>query len=181
MSRPLRRLTTVYDAAEDRLRLAGEAADGERVLLWLTQRLAHRLVSHLCRWLERQGAVDAAAPAHLTIARDLAQSFAQQAARQQQVAAAPVQVDGDGDGASSLASWRVASVDVLSRPDGVELTFLGEAGEAATLPLPTQPLRQWLGIVYDHYRQAEWPTAVWPAWMDEAQPAPTAGASTSVH
>ena len=39
----------------------------------------------------------------------------------------------------------------------------------AKLKLAAQPLRQWLGIVYEQYRKAEWPTGVWPAWVEDAQ------------
>ena len=49
------------------------------------------------------------------------------------------------------------------------LTFKGEAGMQAKLKLAAQPLRQWLGIVYEQYRKAEWPTGVWPAWVEDAQ------------
>ena len=35
-------------------------------------------------------------------------------------------------------------------------------------------LRQWLGIIYAQYRKAEWPTSVWPQWMEEASRPATA-------
>ena len=50
----LQRITTEFVDAEDRIRLAGEDAAGEAVVLWLTQRLLNRLVAHLCDWLEQR-------------------------------------------------------------------------------------------------------------------------------
>lgn len=50
----LQRITTEYRAQEDRLCLTGERANGDAVVLWLTQRLLNRLVPHLTGWLEQQ-------------------------------------------------------------------------------------------------------------------------------
>ena len=43
----LQRITTEYDEREDRIRVSGQLAQGEAVVLWLTQRLLNRLVPHL--------------------------------------------------------------------------------------------------------------------------------------
>lgn len=43
----LQRITTQYIEVEDRLRLTGELAPGEVVVLWLTQRLMHRLIGQI--------------------------------------------------------------------------------------------------------------------------------------
>ena len=50
----LQRITTEYSETEDRIRLSGELAAGEVMILWLTQRLFNHLVYHLCGWLEKQ-------------------------------------------------------------------------------------------------------------------------------
>lgn len=54
MGAVLQRVTTAYLENEDRLRLTGKLADGDIVVLWLTQRLLSRLVPHLTTWLARQ-------------------------------------------------------------------------------------------------------------------------------
>ena len=43
----LHRITTEYIDSEDRIRLTGQLASGDTVVLWLTQRLLNRLVPHL--------------------------------------------------------------------------------------------------------------------------------------
>jgi hypothetical protein len=160
----LQRVTTEYVMAEDRIRLSGATADDQTVVLWLTQRLLNRLAPTLTGWLEQHEAAD-----------QLLQGFAQQAAELSlppETAVAPVSPDGP---------WRADLVDVATGPDGVMLTFRSEDTQAAALPLPTQALRQWLGIVHGLYVAAEWPTAVWPAWMDEARSPPPKPAGAALH
>ena len=161
----LQRITTEFVDAEDRIRLAGEDAGGDALVLWLTQRLLNRLVAHLCAWLEQRIPTNihhyaAAAQA------EVIQSFAQQAALAALEPQPPVQ--------SSVQSraWLVHSVDIASGDQGVMLTFkAAEAGSpCATLTLQDQPLRQWLNILHDQYQKAEWPLTVWPEWMAAPQP-----------
>ena len=66
------------------------------------------------------------------------------------------------------ADWLVGSVDLAHQPTNVLLTFKSAeevALHTVQLALPEQALRQWLGVVLDQYRKADWPTAHWPAWM----------------
>ena len=51
----------------------------------------------------------------------------------------------------------------------------------AKLKLAAQPLRQWLGIVFDAWQQAEWPLEVWPDWLRESVPAKAVSAGGLVH
>lgn len=154
----LHRLTTDYLEKEDRIRVSASSANGDTVVLWLTQRLLNRLVPHLTAWLAAQVAPSAAVPAVQAVHRDLVQGFAQQAARAQLTPLPPVPA------AAPASSWRVESVDLSHTAQAVLLTLNGE-GEAAQLKLPAQALRQWLGIRYAQYLHGAWPTTVWPAWM----------------
>ena len=56
------------------------------------------------------------------------------------------------------------------------LTFKGEGEAQATLMLAAQPLRQWLGIVFEQYLRGEWPTTAWPGWMEVGRPQAAPGA-----
>lgn len=171
--RVLHRLTTDYVEEEDRIRVSGASANGDTVVLWLTQRLLNRLVPHLTAWLAAQVTPGAAAPAVQAAHRDIVQGFAQQAARAQLTPQPPVLA------AAPAASWRVTSVDLSHSAQAVLLTLKGE-GEAAQLKLPAQALRQWLGILYAQYQRGEWPTAVWPAWMSAATAPPQNQPGTAV-
>jgi hypothetical protein len=161
----LQRVTTEYVAAEDRIRLSGEAADGTTIVLWLTQRLLNLLAPRLTGGLERP---DSASDT-------LLQGFAQQAAEASLSPQPAVEVT------TPAASWRVDAVDILSGPDGVALTFRSDEGPAARLTLATEPLRQWLGILRRQYQAAGWTDRVWPDWMEDAVMAPTRPGATPLH
>lgn len=115
----LQRLTTGYSESEDRIRLAGEDASGQTVVLWLTQRLTHRLLAHLCQWLEEHsghGTADTTASAkarHADIGHGIAQSFAQQAAAAALAPQPPVQAR------AQATQALVHSVDVSTAPETV--------------------------------------------------------------
>ena len=155
----LQRITTEFVDTEDRIRLAGEDAGGEAVVLWLTQRLLNRLVEHLCAWLGQRVPVDTL---HFAAAAqaEVIQSFAQQAALAALEPQTPVQ-------GKVHSTWLVHSVDIACGDQGMMLTFkAAEAGSpCATLTLHDQPLRQWLNILHDQYQNAQWPLTVWPEWM----------------
>jgi hypothetical protein len=182
------RLSTKYIATEDRLRVTcerGGGADGQPPqAFWLTQRVMLRLLPTLLAWLEKQtaGAQEATADAAAaTDARAVAlHSFAQHSARmatarERQEPVQPI---------DAQDVWLVRVVNVTLSATEASLTFrsLAEGEEAAagldgsrqvTLTLAARPLRQWLNIVHDAFVRAEWPLAVWPAWMRDE---PTAGA-----
>lgn len=176
MGAALQRVTTAYVENEDRLRLTGKLADGDTVVLWLTQRLLSRLVPHLTAWLARQAGSFAStvSPAMQSAHHDIVQGFAQQSARAQLKPGSPVRA------ASTAAGWRVDAVDVAQGEVGVVLTFKGEAGEQVVMTMTTQPLRQWLSIVYEQVVAAEWPTTAWPAWMEVAASSPQNQPRTAV-
>lgn len=182
----LQRLTTHYIEHEDRLRLTGQQANGDTVVLWLTQRLCNRLLPYLSAWLEQQ--TDAAPLRHPQVQatqQTIRQSIAQQAARAQLTPSAPVPPP------PTQAGWLVASVHLSYRGEVLVLTFQAQDPQqaqqtqqaapaaadtpalipVATLPITAQPLRQWLGIAFGHYQHAQWPTTAWPHWMQPTQPA----------
>lgn len=166
----LTRLTTDYVPDEDRIRLAGETGPQRTVVMWLTRRLLDRLLPHLLEWLVARGAGQAQAADRGY--GELLQGMAQQNAR----AALPAQPPVDSGGAS--LDWLVRSVDVSNDASVMRLGFpVPDGPEPITLDFEQQPLRQWLNIVHDRYRQAGWPMDVWPSWMTEAaRPTEPAGA-----
>ena len=150
----LQRITTLWVESEDRIRLAGECADGGMVRLWLTRRLVDRLLPLLLDWLVGNARDDLRA--------SLMQEFAQQAASRA-LAPQPAVVAAAGD------AVLVQAVTVTSGAHALRLSFrASEAPEdtrAWDLTLEQQSLRQWLAIVHDQYRKAEWPMDLWPAWI----------------
>ncbi|MGZ4955646.1 MAG: hypothetical protein ACXV8Q_11080 [Methylobacter sp.] len=154
MTQTLQRITTEYIDFEDRIRLSGELDNAEPVVIWLTQRLLHRLLVALLRWLGRQ---DTDAPS-----AEILQSFAQQAARAELAVQVPVSAG------ESSAVWLALSVDIAQSEQSISLTFRGAEGQDATLTMETKPLRQWLSILHEAYINAEWELDVWPGWLRES-------------
>ncbi|GAB4212440.1 MAG: hypothetical protein Fur007_04760 [Rhodoferax sp.] len=163
----VQRITSEYVEAEDRLRLCAELDAGQRVLLWLTQRLANRLVAALWRWLGR-GLQDVPRP-------EVWQEFAQDRARQSLQPQPRVALEG------AQASWRVDSVDLTYDHESVLLRFVGPEGAAVTLRMAELPLRQWLAILESLYRSAEWPLGAWPQSSDTAARVPDTSAARVLH
>lgn len=151
----LQRITTKYVEHEDRIRLTGEMASGEVLILWLTQRLLKRLIPHLSGWLEQQ--TDKVPLA------EVRQEMAQQKARLELEPQAPVRADAQAQGVL------IYSVDLKAAKASLGLVFKNATyQEVARLQLQTKPLRQWLGIVHGQYVKAQWPTDVWPTWVEQA-------------
>lgn len=172
----LKRFTTQYDPAEDRVCLTGADEQGQTLRLWLTQRLLNRLVPHLCEALEKQVAASTTRGMSQPLRSHIKQSFAQQHAR----AALPLQRSVVP--AADAPQWRVETLDIKRTSRGVRLSFNGTAeAEQAVLDLPTTALRQWLGIVFEQYRRAGWPVQVWPAWIEEAAAPPVQAPAMALH
>ncbi len=153
----LHRLTTEYEAFEDRLRMSAETGDGAPVVLWLTRRMVRLLLDHLVGWLKTQGGAQAL-PA-------LAQEFAQQAAQSSLQPSAPVQA------AQDSVAWLVHEVDIALADHVVSLTFKSADGGSAQLLLETVPLRQWLAIVRRGSELGYW-ALPWPDWLTGVAPVP---------
>ncbi len=160
MTTALQRITTEYIELEDRVRLAGETGNGERLVLWLTRRLLDRLVPHLVAWLEKSAGPQAPASRLYAEAR---QGFARDAAR------AGLRPEPPVPASAASRSWLVGSVDVSLGEASIRLNFKGLAeSDQACLDMREAPLRQWLGIIHGLYLRAAWPTGPWPDWMGAA-------------
>lgn len=140
----LKRLTTEYSELEDRIRLAGEIESGGLVI-WLTQRLAQRLVPLLLQWIERQQAAPRRSVALFGFGRQSVQAA--------------------DNSPAPLPAWLATSVDISSSSEQVVLTFKDGAGQAARFSLAAASLRQWLEILHEMYLHAGWPQDIWPEWM----------------
>ena len=168
----LQRFTTRYIPAEDRMRLAGELAAGQQVVLWLSQRLWLRLLPGLFGWLDKQ-VLSLPAPVAVAMThREMQHSFALVAARQDLQAEPPVVP------LVEVSEWLVDVLLLEQTGACVRIVFQkGGGGERclslAVLQLSAHQLRQWLLIVHRLWQQAEWPAQVWPTWWADAGAAET--------
>ena len=160
----LQKVTVEYDENEDRIRLAGEGADGVRAVLWVSQRLLRRLVPVLVNWIGKS--VGASGMAETIL------GFEQDAARAALQPQEPVHVR------SLDSSWLVHVIDLRMAEEVITLELRGrESGETARLSVDTLSMRQWLAILYAQFMRAEWPLDLWPRWM-ESQDSASAASKT---
>lgn len=167
----LEKVTFDYEPREDRLLARVLAADGRRSALWVTQRLALRLVGALARHLDHTAAGDDARH------QQQLQSFRHQAALLSSQPGAPVDAV-DPSGAPLLDT-----IDVRLFQDQVELQ-LHLPVQPAVLRLSNDHVRQLLQILLDLFRRAEWRVDAWPAWMRDSAGAgsgASSGGLPSVH
>lgn len=145
----IERLTTEYVQEEDRIRLNLEDPMQKLTTLWLTQRLLNRMIPALVKVLEEE---TSGSPQ----ARDL-QAFTQQKAQREIEQEAPI--------AAAEHAWLVRRVDLTPRPKSITLVFSDNQSESARLEIPRTALRQWLSILRELYRRAEWSCEKWPDWL----------------
>ena len=164
----LKRVTTEFIEAEDRLRLSGEVEAAEPVVLWLTQRLTLRLLPPLFQWLDHQtGATSAQVPGasqsfRMNVQQEIVHGFAQEAAKAGLRPQPPVQAKASGE------AWLVKAIDLTPSEERLTLVFRDFHERSAGVALTAMELRQWLAIVHSAWLRAEWPTTVWPEWIQGA-------------
>ena len=142
----LNRITTIYVDKEDRIGLVGEDENGEHHKLWLTQRLLNRLVEKLLDWLPQS---------HEGI-----QEIAQQVAQAKHEPEHPVIASPE------CLDWLVQEIDLVPSQGVIGLVFKSDGGQqAAMVRFNEISLRQWLGIVFRQYQQAQWLGVEWPSWF----------------
>ncbi len=155
----LHRLTSEYIETEDRFRLTGEDQEGNALCLWITQRLAMRMVSHLVNQISKGSPEALQNPTQDSDASDLLQSVAQE------VASSTLTPQPAVDSAKATESILVSEVDITRTPEGA-VGFVFRNGDArVALGFEPQQLRQWLAIIHKLWMAAQWPSHAWPQWM----------------
>jgi hypothetical protein len=155
----LHRLTSEYIDTEDRFRLTGEDQQGKALCLWLTQRLAVRMISHLVDLITKGSPEALQNPTGDSDTNDLLQSFAQDAATSN------IEPQQAVDSSKAIESVLVSEVDISRSSEGA-VGFVFKNGEyEVALGFEAEQLRQWLTIVYSQWLIAGWPAGVWPQWI----------------
>jgi hypothetical protein len=147
----LKRITTLYEADQDRMSLTAQLGDGSFARIWLTQRIVNRLIPAL---------INQVRPDHVdgTYA-DVIAGVAQQRAVERHEPQAPVRA------AEAGHEWLVSKINMQIGQNGAILSFCNADGETAKLAMNAELLRQWLAILRRVYLMAEWQGADWPRWM----------------
>lgn len=161
MIRQLQRVTSEYIETEDRIRLNG-LANQAVTSIWLSRRLADRLVNPLVQWLEKQQPQPTAEERENFL--NFAQHAAQEATRQE--ASPPVTAE-----KQASENWLALTIQVQSDTQALTMIFCGiDDPQKIALKMQPDQLRQWLDILYRTYLRAEWPTELWPDWIKNNTP-----------
>lgn len=141
------RLNMGYDAEEDRLRLACESAAGERVVLWLTQRLVRRL-------LEELAASGVPANGAMAVGRGQTSNNAEaKPARDCEPTGTPLA------GHSCPPSFLVTRLRLRQSSARVSLSLIGDDCAEVRLDLDHSGLPRWRELLAACCQVAQWPVA----------------------
>ena len=149
-------ITTEYDQAEDRVRLAIATTEQQTHVLWLTRRLTERLVPALVKDLKVELGDEDAKPSDV----QAAQVYAQLEARISKKPAKSVTVDVEAThGLVHEMKIKSASNDMRV------IEFHCKGMETAELVVKPAELRQWLEALRQAFVNGQWRNDVWPAWL----------------
>lgn len=155
------RITIDYDRDEDRLRLSVASPRGEQAMLWMTRRIAERLVPAL---LERVTATpseevveQASGPRQ---ASQAAQVYEQLQARLLQKPTDPVRPSAEA------VRLLIRKVSLGATADGaLAVCFACDDGEQWVQLMAPTKLRQWLQMLQTLFTRAQWRNDLWPEWL----------------
>lgn len=158
----LTRMTCEYQADEDRIRICGlalsDTGDDETHEMWLTQRLALRLIPALVDVIEKseQRHVSGVSMAQQANLHGLKQELVANHAAASPEPAVHLK--------AQSPRWLISHID-LSRQDGKLVLVLRNARYRLQFDLNAVALRQWLNILLHSFRQGQWPLHGWPEWL----------------
>lgn len=144
----VKRVSTLYIAAQDRFRLSAEMEDGQVHAMWLTQRMLRLLLEPLAPHLQQTQAK--------TPREKVRRSYV----------ALMEKVAGKGGPPLSTApvaeEWLISAIDVGFNGGAVRMLFQGEGGREAAMEIHAIKLRMWLGVLHRKSLKAGWPEQIWP-------------------
>lgn len=158
----VRRFTTEYVVAEDRIRISLEREDDSLAILWLTRRLMIRLVPQIVRVLKTLPQLQGQTVVKTSPRSDNAQRRNQMDALGKLEQQAPVL---SGDLSDSIDSSLVSGLGVRMARGVMLMDFKVGEEVVQILPFTEDALRQWLGMLHVNFTKAGWKEDIWPNWI----------------
>ncbi len=155
LMQPVKRFTTAYDPAQDRVRIMLEQADASVHVLWLTRRLLVRLVPEIVKILTTLPKLRADA----SPGSNVEQGRSQMGAIGQIAPQAPVGYQ-EAETETLVSSMRAR----LTR-QAVLIDFKDGEQTLQTLTFGETTLRQWLAVLHQNFHYAGWKDDIWPTWI----------------
>jgi len=150
------KITQLYDPVQDRLRLNLESNNGLSISVWLTQRLLNSVVLHVTKLID----------ASLTekvgeLTSNSSQAFQQSIAMSNLKKQPPVQA------VDIIEMGLITAINITRKKEKnvYEIIFSWDATGKARMVVDEIKLRQWLAVIYNAVKRAEWPLSCWPQWI----------------
>ncbi|MEO6716766.1 MAG: hypothetical protein ABIM50_05905 [Novosphingobium sp.] len=152
--------TAQSDLAEDRIRLDAISSEGETQSIFLTRRLADRMVPLLVERAEQQTVPG--------VPKDIALAMNQEQLRieRDENPIAPIEAK------QGSSRWLSQTVHVGADDDQVVWTLTDDADNTAVMGLPGDGVRNVLEVLLIVYQGLEWTTQAFPSWMTAREEAP---------
>ncbi len=152
--------TAQADLAEDRIRLDAISPDGETQSIFLTRRLADRMVPLLVDRAEQQ--------AMSGVPKDIALAMNQEQLRMErdENPIAPIEAK------QGSSRWLCQTVHVGQDQDQVVWTLTDDGDNTAVMGLPGDGVRNVLEVLLIVFQGLEWTLQAFPAWMTSREELP---------
>lgn len=177
-----------FDSWEDRLRLDATDKAEQFQCIWLTQRLANKLIATLAKDLDREVKAPAQAPrgaeavsvsksqqnsnsAHDARLTAALHEMAQQRIRTERVQSrldinrSPVDDSRPASLAADSACWLCTAITLGRQSGGVLITFTGRGNHGAQFFMSYRNARRVLDSLAKHYRRGSWSLQAFPGWV----------------
>jgi hypothetical protein len=163
----LKKITTRYCQAEDRICISALASNGTVIGLWASQRILIRLIPRICEWLEEEKTFTLQADIK---SKKLMNDFAQHEARIEMKPETPVYIKSTDQKNSSvnINASLIHEIEITYSTELMELKFKDAQNHIFKLLLTKLYARQWLIILNSQWAKAEWQVNVWPEWLTQS-------------
>jgi len=151
----VKRFTTVYDPAQDRVRIMLEQADASVQVLWLTRRLLVRLVPEIVKILTTLP----------KLRRDAQSGGKVQHGRSQMGALGQIAPQAPVGYQDAESETLVSSMRARLTRQAVLIDFKEGEQTLQTLAFDETTLRQWLAVLHQNFHYAGWKDDIWPTWI----------------
>lgn len=163
----LNKITTEYIITEDRIRICGETINGQTITIWLTHRLLNALLPHLFAWLDKNKPIETVANIQSAPVKQIVQEFAQEAAVSKITQQEPVKPK------LETRNLLPQAIDISFNEKVLTLIFRAlehdRNSESYSFSMEALILRQWLHVLFQHYKTARWTMETWPEWITQSK------------
>lgn len=174
----LNKLTASYSQTEDRIKLVAACGD-QALVYWLTRRMLSIILPAVFDWLGKHHQpgekIEGASSLPTQRTTETRMAMAQASAQAQLAPQAPVVAERDAP------SRVLTSIDVKVEDKRLLLILPIDDTQRGVMAFQTTSLSQWLGIIYQVCRDADWALTQWPHWFIEVQTPPANTSKPQLH